>query len=398
MVFPFLIISAQNLSSSTIDFAAPRGIYRADVTTCSDKDRDLYQAIFQGYLSIRKKEFDVSILGGQWQQVGKELHLKVGKFMDNNLHNSKSKFNDRSFFFGLTLEILPNGDLVLHPAKGMVMTSKLTFRRVVPIKTVDALDQISKIDFEKKDYQFSLGWAISNQIFETKNETAPQMLEVLKSDAPFAIRREASFCLWGARSDAVVKTIGEMLLAQPVTKDKETLMMARSLATGLEQSHHPAAAYYGIKAFRKGKIREYDASKIIGSSTNPDGIAFLYDVADKATGKSLTYVLENMRNLSKSDGLALAKRFENDPNNDIHFEVVRALAETEMTQAKRIEASKQLIGLFPKVDWMKQCDIAKSLGNANNPVARRGLLKISGLGSDAAVQRWIDMALAKYKN
>ena len=397
MALPLLIVLAQNLSQSTIDFPAPRGIYEADVTTCSEKDRGLYTAIFQGYLSIREKDFEVSILGGEWKKIGNKLLLTTGKFMATDMPKSKAKFSDRTFVSGMTLEIQPSGDLVLQPAKGMYMTSKLTFRRLAPLNTVDALDQVAKVDFESKEFRLTLGWALTNQFFEIKNEVAPQMLEILKSTEPISIRREAAFCLWGVRTDVAVKTVGEMLLAQPTTKDKETVMIRRTLAMTLEQSHHPAAAYFGISAYRKGLIREFEAAHIIGNSANPDGIAFLFEVADKAKGKQLTYVLESMRKLSKSDGLKLARQFENDPDKDVHFEVIRALAETETTTAKRSEASKQLIALFPTVDWMKQCDIAKSLGEANNPVAWQGLRRISGKGSDSAVQQWIDGGLANYR-
>ena len=166
----------------------------------------------------------------------------------------------------------------------------------------------------------------------------------------------------------------------------------------LIESRHPAAAYFGIAAYRKGLIREYEVTQIIGNSKNSDGIAFLYEVAAKSKGKSLTYVLDSMRLVSKADGLELAKKFENDPDKNVHFEVLRTFAETETTTAKRGLASKQLIDLFPTVDWMKQADIAKSLGNADNPVARQGLRKLSGKGSDPAVQQWIDMAIEKYKH
>ncbi len=398
MAFPLLIVLAQNLSQSTLTFPAPRGIYQADVTTCTEKDRGLYTAIFQGYLSIQKKEFEVSIFGGDWKQVGNRLLLTIGRFMATDIQKTKGKFNDRTFLSGLTLEIQPSGDLVLQPAKGMVMTSKLTFRRLAPIKTVDALEQIAKVNFEDREFRMTLGWALTNQLFEIKNEVAPQMIQILQSGEPFTIRHEAAYRLWGVRSDQVVKATGEMLLSQLESKDKENLMMRRTLTMALIESRHPAAAYFGIAAFRKGLIREFEVAKIIGNSKNPDGIAFLYEVAAKSKGKSLTSLLESMRLVSKADGLKLAKDFERDPDKNVHFEVLRAFAETETTTAKRGLASKQLIDLFPTVDWMKQCDIAKSLGNADNPVARRGLRKLSGKGSDPAVQHWIDGGLEKYKH
>ena len=194
---PVLFLLSQVQGQQTLNFPAPRGIYQADLTTCSEKDRDIYGAIFQGYLSIKKRDFNVAIISGTWRQDRTKLLLATEKFMDRAVGKRGAKFDDQTYLSGITFDIQPNGDLVLLPARGMYMTSKLTFRRIPPMVLLDALDETMKIDIDKKDYSFGLGWALTEQIYDMKQELAPQMLRIFVSSESLPIRREAAtnFCM-----------------------------------------------------------------------------------------------------------------------------------------------------------------------------------------------------------
>lgn len=389
----------QGTQQPMLDIPVPRGIYKPDFATCNAADRDMYQAIFPGYLSITSKEFSVSLLTGTWKRTGEQLNLKVGSFGAFQFAPNR-KFSSQTLLDGLAMDILPSGDLVLKPAPGMVMKTSLVFRREPAMKLVDALQQtFHMMDGEiSREVEFTLPYKISEQIYDLQSSLKAELLDIVESDRAIEIRTEAAFFLVGTKGDDLVRRTGNLLLSTEPTKERNLRILQNALAAVLGSSHHPASLQYALAAKRKGIFGKYQFSEVLANCGDPEAIDVIAKEAKTADDSYLVLLFKSMRKLSSKRAMELAKEYEGRKDPMVHFEVIRTWAEASPMAKDRERAIRTLVDMFPKVNWMMQCDIAKSLGEANVPVAKRYLQKISGKGADPAVQQWINMAIQKYKS
>lgn len=379
---------------------APRGIYKLDFASCSDTDRGLYEAMFQGYLSITKENFSVCILKGTWTQVGNNLQLRVGSFMNHPYKPDKDKYDDATFLSGLTMAILPNHDLTLRPAKGMVMKSSLTFHREPDMKLTDALQTSwSAMDVEdlKAELEFTLGSKLSDHLYEMASTLKSELLDVVESNSALPIKIEAAFVLSGQRGDDLVRRTGNLLLGFTPSKVKDERLFQVALARTLSESHHPSSFYYASQANKRGIMRNYEFQETLANCGNPEAVPILFELARKAKSEGIPRLLQCMRKVSGKNALVLANLVADNPDEKVKFQVLLTRAECETTDTKRNQAVKALVSQFDKFDWLQQCDAAQALGVAQTKLAHSSLKKISSRGKHDAVQRWIDGALEKYK-
>ncbi len=398
VLIPSLVI-LQSVQQPMLNIPTPRGIYKPDVTTCDAADCDLYQAIFPGYLSITSKEFSVSLFSGTWTRTGDRLNLKIGQFGSLEFPPDR-KFSSETFLQGLAMDVLPSGDLVLKPSKGMVMKSSLTFRREPTMKLVDALQQTSHMmDGDiTHEVEFTLPYKLWDQIFDLRYSLKGELLDIAESNQAIEIRTEAAFCLNGTKGDDLVRRTGNLLLSTEPTKERLPKMFQRALAEVLASSHHPASMHYALAAKRKGVIGNDTFQKILGNCQNPEAVDIIANEAKTAKDSYLAELMVSMRKLSPTDAMKLAKEYQDRKDPKVQFEIIRTHAAASPDSKARERAVRILADMFPKVGWMMQCDIAKSLGEAKVSIAKKYLQKISGKGSNPAVQQWIDMAIQKYKS
>jgi flagellar motility protein MotE (MotC chaperone) len=375
----------------------PIGLFKPDYATCSERDRDTYQGTFPGYLYLTKNEFSVSILDGTWKKVGKRVLGRTEYFMERNLHRKPGDEDRDSFLGGLVFEVASNGDLLLVPGKGQYQKSKLRFRRLPEIRIVDALKQSSEIDLDLRVMNSTTNWPYHMLLWNEKSKFQKTFFEVVKSSEPLAIRTAAARCLEGNSDEAVIKEVGDMFLKLPTTKEKGPAIFRRRLLNVLTDSRLPCSFDIAMKALDAKLISNNTASRIAGKSRNPVGIDFILKLAESAKPEEIASLIEDMRQLDRKAAVALAKRCEESSDLDAQFQATRTLAECEALAHDRNKSVTKLFELFSNVDWMKQCDIARALGNAQTPLALTCLKKISGKGSDEAVQQWIDEAIGKYK-
>ena len=394
---PFVLIS-QAYRQQVLKFEGFRGIYQPDFSTCSKRDWDSYKGIFQaGPLNIMKSEFSVTIFHGTWTQKGKKLYLRTEKFMQRNLHRKPSDQSHETFLGGFVFEIGKAGILRLVPGHGMYQKSKLTFRPIKPIKIIEGLALFAKSNAMDPNYEMSTANAVYGQFYDYRNSLSPTMLGILKSGEPLPIRTEAARQLISVRTEKVVGEVGDLLLKQDQSKDREKAVFRRFLSAVVRESHLRSSFDIGVKAYEAKLISLSTMIGIAGNSGNPKAVAFLEDASADAKGSALVGILVQLRELSGPEALAFALSQEKSQDAEMQFEVLRTRAEAEPSLELRDKAVQSLIDLFPKSEWMSQCDIAKSLGTAQTKLAHQGLLKINGKGIDEAVQQWIDEALSKYK-
>ena len=279
------------------------------------------------------------------------------------------------------------------------MKSPLVFHRVPTMKLVDALKETSHmIDGElTKEIEFTLPFKVWDQMFDLRKSLKSSLLDIAESDQPMDIRAEAALQLDGLKGDELVRRVGNLLLTTKPTKDRQEMLFRDSLGRALATSRHPSSLYYAIAAKKKGVIRNYEFREILANCKNPEAIPLLYDLAKTSKPAEVASVLVAMQAQSPADGLKLANEYASSPDPAIQFQVLRTRAELADSEQARNKCVKKLYDLFANVNWLKQCDIAKTFGKAQTPLAYRCLKKISGKGSDPAVQQWIDGAIQNYK-
>ena len=394
---PFVVLS-QAYRQQILKFEGVRGIYQPDFSTCSKRDWDSYKGIFQaGPLNIMKSEFSDTIYEGSWINKGGKLYLRTERFMERDLQRKPSDWRHNTFLQGFVFEPTPSGDLTLLPSPGMFMKSKLVFRRIKPLTILECLRLSADMNVTDRNTQFSLGYAVFGQMIDQREELAPVMLEIMNSSESLKIRSESVACLTNVHSERVVAEVGFLLLQQDQSKDRDKAIFRRRLATALSLTHLPSEFEFGRKAYDAKLISLSTMIGIAGNSGNPKAVAFLKDASADAKESALVGILVQLRRLSGPEAIAFAQTQEKNLDAEMQLEILRTKAEVEPSLELRDKAVQSLIDLFPKSEWMSQCDIAKSLGTAQTELARKGLLKINGKGSDEAVQQWIDSALARYK-
>ena len=376
----------------------PLGLYQPDYSSCSKRDWDTYKGTFPGFMYLTKTEFVVSIFQGSWKQQGKKILGRTEYFMDRDLHRKPGDEDRNTFLSGFAFEISSNGDLLLVPGKGQYQKSKLRFRRLPDIKIVDALKQSSEIDMNLKVINSTTNWPYYMLLTTQKSKFQKTFLDILRSPESLAIRTEAARCLDGNSDEAVVREVGDMFLKLPVTKERPGRLYRNRLIDVIRNSHLPSSFDLAVKALDAKLISGFTASDIAGKSRNPAGIDFILKVVETAKPEDIHYMIEDMRALNAKAAVTFAKKYEESKDFDAQFEAIRTLAECELLSEDRNKSVKRLFEMFSNVDWMKQCDIAKALGISQTPLALSSLKKISGKGSDEAVQQWIDEAIGKYKH
>lgn len=393
-----LLLFAQAYGQQILKFEGVRGIYQPDFTSCSERDRDTYTGIFQaGPLCIMKNDFSVTIMSGKWIKKGNRLVMRTEMFMERDLGRKPTDWSHDTFLGGLVFEPTASGDLLLVPGLGMFQKSKLTFRRIKPMTVLECLKLSANLDVMAKDSTLSLGYAAFSQLIDLREELAPAILEVLKSNESLKIRSEAAARLMNVHSETVVSEVGRILLQQDESKDHDKAVFRARLANTLSDTHLPSAFEYGEKAYNAKLISLSKMISIAGNSGNPKAVTFLKEASAGANENYLVMILPAMRKLSGTEALAFAQLQEKNSDSVMQFEILRTRAEFEPSPELRDKSVQALIDMFPKSEWMNQCDIAKSLGIAQTKLAHQGLLKVTGKGSYEAVQQWIDEALTKYK-
>ncbi len=393
-----LLLLAQGYKEVIFNIPAPMGIYQPDFSSCSAKDSGIYQVTLPGYLYLTKHEFEVAIYNGSWTQKGNRLDLRTLIFMNRDLDVDESKPADfRTFMSGLQFEVLKNGNLRLNPPAGQVMKSKLTFRRMHPITVFAALKLASEINWDSKEVQGAhLNWPYFMMLSEFGRNYEGTLLDILKSGESLKIRNEAARNLEHTHTEAVIRYAGDTYLKLQSSKVREEQMYRRRLLNIVIECERPMAFDYATQAYEKKLVNRTTAVQIASRSHHPKAAEFVTKMADEAKPTELANIIEYSRNIDKPTAVLLAKKYESNEDPEVHFQVLRNYAECAMSADVRDKSVQQLADLFAKAEWMQQCDIAKSLGIAQTPLALSCLKKMSGHGSERAVQRWIDEAIGKY--
>ncbi|MBI1335049.1 MAG: hypothetical protein GC165_19470 [Armatimonadetes bacterium] len=380
-----------------MEFKAPCGIYKPDYSSCAEKDRDLYQAIFPGYLSITPRSFNVSYLAGAWKDLGNQLQLKVETYNDHEIGKASAPFSGQTYFSGLVMVKGEKGDLVLLPAPGQVMQSKLTFR-LLPAPTLEsALVETQKAELGSVELETTLAYGFMVQFWENKHFYAPKLLQYITSDAPLNMKWEACMYLMDVHSDDVVKIVGELLLQQPYTEKDEQAKFRIILGRVLSATHRPGAAYFAIQAHRRKLMSAGLTATTLGNSGNQDAVPFLKDLFRDAKPSQKSRMLQDLRHLNGQEALAAARGERSASDPDLHFEVLRTLVECSDDLTEKGEAIRQLQSAWTASDWMKQCEIIDSFGSAGSELAHKFLKTLTRqIKSDPLLWHLTD-ALAKYK-
>ena len=395
------LLLAQTYKHTLFVVPPPSGIYKPDFSTCSKKDADLYKATLPGYLLIAKDYFNIASYDGSWTRKGNTLDLATSSFMGHEVRPDETgKSTKSSFIQGFSFDIASNHDLILRPSTAMVMHSRLRFRRLRPVPIEMALMNSSEfLSFSSDDV---VGLKTSYSYFSlTKDfgkQYEPQFFEMMASPVPDAVRGEAARCLEGTQNEKIVKAAGELLLqTAPVKGDNWKSIFRRRLIGILRESHLPISFEYANSALDKKNISLIPAYDIAGNSRHPHALEFLQKhlVDDD---KDAYAILPNIQKLSRDAAVTAAKKFVDSSDEDNRFQALQTLVECERESADRDKYVQILLEMFGKVDWLKQCEIAESLGKAQTDNALDALRKINHKGSDKPVQRSIETAIAKYKS